>query len=147
MYKIVENSTGARRVFSITVGTQEGYGDSAKKHTFAEIVDAAKNWMMEKAASGKSFLTGSVLSGEVVYAWPEGDGKAGGGSEPNAIFQGEVTPLYGSHLTDEEVRELLNDLASYLGGKLGQTRVYLRYRDEVWILQAEDQITPTGEGK
>lgn len=142
--KVVENSIGTRRAFTITVGTQEGYGDSAKKHTLAEVVGAAKSWMMQKAASGKSFVTGFFTSGEVVYAWPEGEGKAGGGSEPNATFQGEVTPLYGAHLTDEEVKVLLNDLASHLGEKLGQTRVYVRYREEVWILQAEDQTTPTG---
>ncbi len=144
MYKIVENSRGERRAFAITVGTQEGYGDSAKKHTLIEVVEAAKSWMMERAALGKSFITGTFTPGEVVYAWPEGDGKAGGGSEPNAVFQGEVTPLYGSHLANEEVEGMLNDLASHLGEKMGQTRVYVRYREEVWILQAEGQGTPTG---
>lgn len=106
---------------------------------------AAKTWMVHRAASGKPFLTGTVTPGEVVYAWPEGDGKAGGGSEPNAVFQGEVTPLYGSNIADEEVEAMLYDLAAYFGEKLGQTRVYVRYRGEVWIIQAEQTETPTGE--
>ena len=101
--------------------------------------------MKECAASGRPYLTGSVTTGTVVYAWPEGEGKAGGGHEPQATYGGEKNPLYNSSVTDEQVAEFLNGLASVLGSALGQTRVYVAYNGDMWILQREDAATPTGE--
>jgi hypothetical protein len=40
---------------------------------------------------------------------------------------------------------MLQELASQLGSAFGQTRIYLAYREEVWVLQAETPATPTGE--
>ncbi len=145
MYKIVDGSKGERRSFAITVGLQECYGDDATVHTVEEVVPFIENHLKAAAAAGRQFLTGSVTAGTVVYAWPEGPGNAGGGNEPQAAFVGEVSPLYNADLSDEEVEVILNDLASELGSALGQTRVYVAYRDELWILQKEDTETPTGE--
>ena len=144
-YKLVEGSRGERRTFSIIVGLAEGYGPEAKIHTADEAVSLVENHLKAKAAQGLSYLTGSVTTGTVVYAWPEGPGKSGGGHEPQATYSGEVSPLYNAELTDEEVEEILNDLASELGSAFGQTRIYVAYRDEIWILQAEETVTPTDE--
>jgi len=144
-YQLVSGSRGARRSFAITVGLAEGYGAQAKVHPVSEAIEAAMNWMKNKAANGQLFLTGTFTTCEVVYAWPEGEGKAGGGHEPTAVFSGEVSPLYNAAMTDQEVVDILNDLAGHLGSTLGQTRVYVAYRDEIWILQAEETATPTGE--
>ena len=143
MFNLVSGSRGTRRSFTITCGLQEGYGEG-KNHPFEEAVEIALGWMKGKAATGQPFLTGTVATGEVVYAWPDGQGKAGGGHEPAAIVTGEVSPLYNAAMTDEEAAALLKDLATNLGSALGQTRVYVAYRDEIWILQAEDKTTPTG---
>ena len=145
MYKIVCGSRGPKRSFVVTVGLREGYGSDAVAHPIDAAVEAAMEWMKARASHGQSFLTGTVTSGEVVYAWPEAPGQAGGGHEPTAIFSGEVSPLYAGHLSDEEVEVMLNELASHLGQILGQTRVYVAYRDETWVLQAEETATPTGE--
>jgi hypothetical protein len=145
MYKLVTGSKGEARVFALTVGLKEGYGESSAVHTAEEAVALCENYLKQRAAENKPFLTGIITSGMVVYAWPEGQGQAGSGHEPEIVFSGEVTPLYLAGMTDEEVEEFLNGLASYLGEKLGQTRVYLRYKSEVWILQREDSETPTGE--
>lgn len=134
-----------RRSFSITCGLQEGYGPSGKLHTVEEGIQAAMAWMKSKAAASKSFLTGTFGTGEVVYAWSEGPGKAGGGHEPVLEFHGEVSPIYSADLTDEEAKNLLQELASELGSAMSQTRVYLSYREEAWIIQAEQTVTPTGE--
>ena len=145
MYKTVPGSRGERRSFQITVGLAEGYGPTAKTHAPAEVVELVLGHLKTRAADGRPYLTGTVSAGEVVYAWPEGPGKSGGGREPNATYSGEVSPLYNKDLGDEQVVEILNDLASELGSALGQTRVYVAFGHETWVLQKEDTATPTGE--
>lgn len=144
MYKLVSGSRGERRAFAITVGLAEGYGPTAT-HSTDEVVELILGHLKAKAAEGRSYLTGTVSAGQVVYAWPEGPGKSGGGREPNATYSGEVSPLYNKDLGDEQVAEILNDLASELGSALGQTRVYVAFGHETWVLQKEDTATPTGE--
>jgi len=145
MYKLIEGSKGEARSFAITVGLQEGYGPTGKTHSPEEVVSLVEDYLKAKAERGEPYLTGVVNQGVVVYAWPEGPGKAGSGHEPQIVYSGEVTPLYLRNLSDTEVMAFLDGLASHLGEKLGQTRVYLRYKSEVWILQREDSKTPTGE--
>ena len=145
MFKMVENSRGRAPRFAITLGLAEGYGSSTKTHSADEVVGLVEAHLKECAASGRSFLTGSVTTGSVVYAWPEGHGKAGGGHEPQGTYSGEVNPLYNSAVTAEEIGEFLNGLASVLGSALGQTRVYVVFDGDLWILQSEDSATPTGE--
>lgn len=144
-YNIVEGSRGSAPRFAITVGLQEGYGPTGKSHTADEVVTLVEEFLKECAASGRTFLTGSVTTGTVVYAWPEGPGKSGGGREPNAVYSGEKNPLYNSAMTAEQVGEFLNELATRLGSALGQTRVYVAYNGDMWILQKEKSTTPTGE--
>lgn len=143
-YKVFPNSRGPRRSFCVGFGLQEGYGN-ARLHSKDEVVDLIESHLKMRAAGGQSYLTGTVTEGQVVYAWPEGPGQAGGGNESQALYSGEVSPLYNAGLSDEEAEVILNDLASEIGSALGQTRVYIAYRDETWILQAEESETPTGE--
>ena len=144
--KRVIASTSVRRSFTITLGLSEGYGEFAKLHTRSEVVAEALAYMKAKAAEGKPYLTGTVSAeGTVVYAWPEGPGKSGGGSENNVVFFGEVSVLYNADTSDEDVKAMLDEMASHLASVLGQTRVYVAYRDETWVLQAEEKATPTGE--
>ncbi|MEW6408164.1 MAG: hypothetical protein AB1465_05760 [Patescibacteria group bacterium] len=146
MYKVVIGSRGERREFKVTWGLAEGYGPTAKTHTPEEVVSLVEAYLKNKAAAGESYLTGTVTSGVVVYAWPEGKGQAGSGHEPNAVYSGEVSPLYNSGLSDEFVRKILDEMASQIGGQLSQSQVYVAYRDETWILhQKEETVTPTGE--
>jgi len=145
-FKRVEAKTSLRRSFAITLGLSEGYGESAKVHTRQEVVDAALAYMKAKAAAGEPFLTGTVSAeGTVVYAWPESPGKSGGGKENTIVFYGEVSVLYNADTSDEDVKAMLDDMATSLGSILGQTRVYVAYRDQTWVLQAEQTATPTGE--
>lgn len=145
MYKVIDGSCGTRREFKITIGLSEGYGSSAKTHSADEVISLIENYLKKKAANQEPFLTGSIATGTVVYAWPEGKGQAGGGHEPNIIYSGEVSPLYNKDLSDESVGKILNDIAGHIGGQLGQTRVYVAFRNETWVLQKEDTVTPTGE--
>jgi hypothetical protein len=144
-YQIIDASLGDRRSFVITAGLRVGYGETATTYSVDVAIQATLNWMKQRASQEQPFLTGMVTSGDVVYAWPEGPGKAGGGHEPTILFSGEVSPLYGGNLSDSEVISMLTDLAAELGNALGQTRVYIAYCDKVWIIQAEETETPTGE--
>lgn len=144
-YKMVDGSRGKAPRFAITCGLQEGYGPTTKSHTADEVVGLVETYLKECAAAGKPYLTGSVTTGTVVYAWPEGDGKAGGGNEPQTTYSGNVNPLYNSSMSREAIDEFLNGLAAVLGSALGQTRVYVEYDGDLWILQAEKSETPTGE--
>lgn len=144
-YQTVPGSRGPAPRFEITVGLAEGYGPSAKLHTTEEVVEFVLAHLKARAATGQAYLTGGVTTGTVVYAWPEGPGAAGGGHEPQAVYSGNVNPLYNADLTTEQVVEVLNDLAGELGAALGQSRVYVSYAGDLWILQAEDTETPTGE--
>ncbi len=145
MYKVVQGSRGERRSFAITCGLAEGYGPETKTHSGEEAVEVILGWQKHNAAAGQAFLTGTVSTGEVVYAWQESLGVAGGGHEPAAIFSGEVSPLYNADTTDENVEFMLEELAGRLGNALGQTRVYVAYGDKIWILQREATFTPRGE--
>jgi len=131
--------------FSVTVGLQEGYGLNAKQHSADEVVGFIEAHLKKCAAESRPFLTGMVVTGQVVYAWSEGPGKAGSGHEPAAVFSGEKSPLYNSEMSEEDAEKFLNGLASELGSVLGQTRVYVVYNSNMWILQAEKSSTPTGE--
>lgn len=136
IYKPVPAKTGERRSFRITCGLREGYAEQATTHTTEEFKDHLKMWMVGRGGISRPYLTGTVIAGDVVYAWPDG-GTWKSDEEPTAIFQGEVSVLYNADLTDNQVVELLNDLGAHLGNALNQYRVYVAYRDETWVLQQE----------
>jgi len=141
---IVPNSYGTRRPYTITLGLQEGYGTTGKTHSFEEAQDLFLQWMTKRALIKLPFLTGTLSHGQVLYAWADKEG-AHGAHEPAAVFSGEVSILYGGDLTDKEVEVILNDLTSFVGTSLGQTRVYVSYKEHTWVLQQEESKTPTGE--
>lgn len=146
-YKLVPGSQGATLQYEITCGLQEGYGSKAILHTADEAVAVIEAVLQEQAAVAGNdgmVLSGTVLSGATVYAWP-----GGSGNEPSITYKGETKPLYntigGTPATEEAISGLLTEIASTLGSALGQSRVYCRLGDRVWILQKEETVTPTGE--
>lgn len=147
MYQEVAGSRGPRQQFTVTCGLQEGYGPSGRLHALTEATEVVFGELKAAAAEGRPYLTGTILAGEVVYAWPEGPGQAGGGHEPVVVYSGEVNPLYNADLLDDRdaVVEILNALAAALGAALGQTRIYLAYDGELWVLEREAASTPTGD--
>jgi len=61
------------------------------------------------------------------------------------MLHGGINVQFDQDLSDDEARDRLIDLASFVADKLGQTRVYLTFLGEDIILQAEDETTPTGD--
>jgi hypothetical protein len=136
-YQIVTESIGPQRDFRITIGLREGYQASGRIYDIEEAVRAAHAWMKRRAEAGQPFLSGMFTRGEVVYAWPGADGKAGSDRELVAIFSGEAVPLYTGHLDDATVRALLNELATEMAEALGQEDVHLSFRDQAWALRRQ----------
>ena len=134
-YEQVPNSRGPRREFKITVGLREGFDPEGRVYDISEATKTALNWMTARAGRGAPFLSGMFTRGEVAYAWQREDRSVGKDREPVAIFTGEVIPLYGGDLTDDEVEAMLNELAALLGQALRQERIYIAFCDRTWIIK------------
>ena len=143
-YKVVPTSLGECRSFQITVGTRAGYQQGATQADIESVRAAALEWMKERAAARQPYLTGVLTAGDVLYAYPTENGGAAQ-HEPVVLFQGEVSTLYNRDLTDEQVLGLLNDLAARLAKSTEQTRVYIRFKAETWVIQKEGSSTPRGD--
>lgn len=133
-FAIVENSTGRRRDFRITVGLREGWTDEGRVYDLAEAVKVAHGWMKQRVEAGLPALSGLFSRGEVAYAWRRDDQTVGADREPVAIFTGEAIHAYLGGLDDEVIVAMLNDLAAELGEKLNQERMYIAFVDRTWIL-------------
>ena len=144
-YNVISVKTNERRSFAITVGLQEGYGPTGRLHDHYGACDIIKKWIKERAAAGLTFIGGTLTDGDVIYGWLNDQEVAIANDEPVVVFSGEVSVIYNFDVSDGEIIGLLNDLAGRLGSELGQTRVYVTYRDKAWVLQAEGEKTPTGE--
>lgn len=97
-------------------------------------------WMRHRCNKGLEYVTGIVTSGHVLYTWPgaKGDDKP----EPAIVFSGDVSIVYNANLEDDQIIAILNDLASYLGEHMNQTRVYVAYRNKTWVMEADGKTSP-----
>jgi hypothetical protein len=130
-YKIIEDSVGPKRSFSITVGLNEGY-DSPCSHNIYELIWECIDWMIDRVEKNLPYLPGMWKTADMCYVH-----NGHQIIEPVAIFCGEVNHLYNSNLKDNDIEEMLNELASVLGSTTNQTRVYLSFCDKMWILEKE----------
>jgi len=138
-YVVVPGSYGPRRDFRITVGLREGWDDEGRVWDVSEAVRTARAWMRRRVDKGQPALSGMFTRAEVTYAWPREDGTAGSDREPVAVFIGEAVHAYLGHLADQDIEDMLNELAIELGAALGQERLYVSFCDRTWILDATEQ--------
>jgi len=139
-YRPLPAATAVARSFAITVGLSPGYTASEPERSVAAAVAVHTDWMWEKITAGQPYLPGVFTPAVISYAWPRPDhgGVGGCAAEPGVVFSGEVSVLYQADLTDGNVVSLLNELAARFGEALDQTRVYVRFRDATWVLEAEE---------
>ncbi len=140
-YDKVLTKTNIRRSFRIVCGLREGYKQDAVVHKPEEAIDVVHEWMKQRAERGVPFLTGSFSNETLVYTW-KGATDDADAPEPSIAYQGEISIAYNPGMSDEEAQALLAEIAALLGERLRQTRVYVSYRDEIWILQAEGKFSP-----
>jgi len=132
-YKIVKNSKGRKRTYSIVVGLRQGYDDTLPLFDRDVVIKAAEEWMIKREFLNQPYLTGIVSAvGEVLYPHYGKSGK-----EPVVIFSGEIPNLYFPKEMDGIIVDMVNELASILGNSTKQQRVYVSYCDENWILETE----------
>ena len=142
MFKPLTLQSNARRSFQITVGLEEGYGTGIK-HTTKEVQDLIGEWLAVRMAVNEKSLAGGVFSGTLIYAWNTPATGIKVTSEDIAVFSGEVSPVYCAHYTDDEVKEVLYNLASFIGIRLKQTRMYVAYKDEIQVYEDDQAAHPT----
>ncbi len=137
-FVMVPGSRGPRRDFRITVGLREGWDAEGRVYDVSEAVRTARAWMSRRVGNGLPALSGMFTRAEVTYAWPREDGTAGSDREPVAVFTGEAVHAYLGHLSDQDIENMLNELAVELGAALGQERLYVSFCDRTWILDSTE---------
>ena len=113
----------------MSIGLFEGY-KNGKEHTPQEVEHIILDWLKSQHSSGGVYLPGRFDYNTMLYAH---HGKAI--DEPLAVYEGEVSPLYNSKLSEAKITAALIELATLLSEKLKQTRIYLTYRDKILILE------------
>lgn len=139
MYKVLSSSIGRRKSFSIVCSLKEGYKDGAYVHSREETLDITRRWQENRINAGMPALSGTLILGDFVFAWPKTRGEAKGLSEQVVRFEGEISPLYNPHLVTEpeQAKGVINDLAAFLGQALGQERIYVSFDGETWAVERE----------
>ncbi|HEU5114204.1 MAG TPA: hypothetical protein VFT82_00380 [Candidatus Paceibacterota bacterium] len=143
MFVPLELKSNVRRSFQISIGLEEGYG-SGIRHTKREVEHLIGEWIKSRMEKGEKSVAGAVVPGTMIYAWNSPLAGVLVNFEDLVFFVGDVSPLYCADYTDDEVKEVLRDLASFLGEALKQTRMYVAYRDEMAIYQDDKTLHPTG---
>lgn len=134
---------GQDRAFEIMLGLREGYGNErhAPEHTVADVIAAHHDWQRTAGHVQGVGVTPIRLS----YGWPGVAGEIVGADEPACLVTGNINVLYDASLTQDEARTRILFLADFLARRVGQSRVYVRFDGEVFILQAQGAVMPTGE--
>ena len=144
MFKEKDLKTDQRRPFQIVIGLKEGYG-SGIVHSVDDVRKIIKSWMIEALGNNQPTITGGILiPGTALYAWNSGATGVMANEEETLLFIGEINPLYNADMTDDQAVKCLKSLATRLGEKLNQTRMYVSYRDTIRIYQNDGQVHPTG---
>jgi hypothetical protein len=103
------------RSFSMTAGLREGY-DGNKLHSESEVVALVKSFAIDHDLE----FGGEIIPTTVVYSY-RSDGKMVVQEEPGAKISGLFPPNKFGEKSDEELVDMIELLASYLAGPLGQT--------------------------
>lgn len=128
MLKII-NKDKRRRSFRMSIGLNEGY-EGGKRHTLQEAEQVIMDWLASQLALKKVYLPGRFDYNNMLYAHHSKDI-----AEPIAVYEGDVSPLYNSKVSDKKITATLIELANVLAKKLKQTWIYLTYRDEILVLE------------
>jgi len=114
--------------FQITIGLREGY-KNGKLHTVKEVQKIIGEWLLEQKSADKPYLAGTITKSTVVYAHETVI------TEPVAIYDGNVNPLYRQNFNDKKIVESLTEIVEILMKKLKQTRIYFSYLDRIYIME------------
>ena len=145
-YKILPVSTDVLRHFCITCGLRQGYTATDRSFTYHQAVSFIHDWMKRRCERDLPYLTGVSTNCEIIYTW-KGATRNQDSPEPGIQFSGDVSVVYNADMSDDQVVEILKELAAHLGETFYQTRVYVAYRDKTWIMEAEGKTSPRAQTK
>ena len=118
------------RPFQISCGLREGYDLSSTVHTIADARAIIQNWLEGRTKEGKKVAVGTLLEGQFVYPWIEGQ-NVSSRYEPAFHYKGMIR----EDASDEEAKEMLADLAKELSEKLNQKRVHVEFCSSYFLFE------------
>ncbi len=134
-----------RRSFQITIGLMEGY-NTGVVHTYQEVLDLINIWMRNRMRSGSSCITsGTLINGTMLYTWNSEATGIVTNQENVVMFVGEVNSIHNPGLSDDDAVVALKDLATFLGGVLKQTRMYIMFKKRIIVLENTEVVHPTAK--
>lgn len=105
----------AIRSFSMTVGLREGYEGNVL-HSVQEVVELVKSFAVEYGLE----FGGEIVPTTIVYSYRL-EGKMVVQEEPGAKISGLFPPNKFGEMTDDQLAQMIGQLAGHLAGPLGQT--------------------------
>lgn len=147
MFEEKDLESHERRSFQITIGLIEGY-EGTVQHTKEEVITLIGEHTRERLSNFDEdkfcVLGGMLVPATVVHSRSIEKAQHEMVTENVLLFMGDISPVYHAEITDEEVIEALKSLASYLGEKLRQGRMYVTYRDKIFVLHNPAMKRPLG---
>lgn len=110
------------RPFQISCGLREGYDLISPVHTIADARAVIQDWLEKRMKSGKKVAVGTLLEGQFIYPWIEGQ-NISSRYEPAFHYKGIIR----EDASDEEAIEMLEDLAKEFAQKFSQKRVHIEF--------------------
>ena len=120
------------RPFQISCGLQEGYEPSARTHPIEHARTVIQQWMEARLKQSKKIAVGTLIGGEFIYPHIQ-EGVIATTCEPAFHYKGMMR----EDATDEEAKELLNDLAHVLAEQLNQKRVHVQFCDAYFVMERD----------
>lgn len=119
------------RPFQISCGLREGYNLDSTVHTIADARVVIQDWLEMRMKSGKKVAVGTLLEGQFIYPWVEGQ-NISSRYEPAFHYKGMIR----EDSSDEEAIEMLGNLAKELAQKFNQKRVHVEFCSMYYLLES-----------
>lgn len=118
------------RPFQISCGLREGYDLASPVHTIADARAVIQDWLEKRMKSGKKVAVGTLLEGQFIYPWVEGQ-NISSRYEPAFHYKGMIR----EDTSDEEAVEMLEDLAKEFSQKFNQKRIHIEFRSSYFLFE------------
>ncbi len=133
-YKRIKAQTLQGRRFTIVVGLHEGFDPEAGvTHYQVTAQRALIQWMERRGARQMPYLNGLVTSGGYIDSHGGGAATSVGG-EPAIEFTGIISTSYLADMSNQDIEDMLEEMAATLGAVLGQIRVEIAFMDRAWAI-------------
>lgn len=122
--------------FFIDLGLRPGYDEDKAPFSIEDVKEWYMVWQKDRVERELPHFAGIVTSTNFVYAF-KSDGEVKGMHEPSVRIEGEITKEHHGALFDnqEEIMEIIFDLANTLGVHAKQERVHIMFGDKFFVME------------